>query len=100
MAGSLGAELTSKIEQPLKFQWGIGGAQPPVVVNGFDVTLLVDVCKIIVKAEAEGRLHKQQEKIARQAHIIFGASAKAGIKRLVYALAGYNPSSEQIGLPG
>src|SRR5690348_14115618 len=44
MAGSLGAELTEKIGKPLKFQWGTGGAQPAVTVNGFDVTLLVDVC--------------------------------------------------------
>lgn len=96
MAGALGAELTEKIEQPLKFQWGVGGAQPPVTVNGFDVTLLVDVCKAIVLAETDGKLHPQQGKIAKQAHIILGASAKAGIKGLVYALAGYNPTTEEV----
>jgi P63C domain len=93
MAGTLGAELAQKIEQPLKFQWGTGGAQP---VNGFDVTLLIDVCKAIVAAEAEDKLHKQQLKIAKQAHIILSASAKAGIKGLVYALAGYNPTAQEV----
>jgi hypothetical protein len=96
MAGSLGAELSKKIEQPLRFQWGSGGAQPPVTVNGFDATLLIDICKAIVSAEAEGNLHRQQDKIARQAHIILGASAKAGIKGLVYALAGYDATKEEV----
>jgi hypothetical protein len=96
MAGSVSAQLAAKIEQPLKFQWSTGGAQPPSTVNGFDVTLLVDVCKAIAAAEAEGKLHPQQEKIARQAHIILAASAKAGIKGLVYALAGYNPGTQEV----
>jgi hypothetical protein len=96
MVGTLGAQLTKKIEQPLKFQWASGGAQPAVTVNGFDVTLLVDVCKAVVTAEAEGKLHKQQEKIAKQAHIILAASAKAGIKGLVYALAGYDPTAQEV----
>jgi hypothetical protein len=96
MAGTLGAQLTKKIAQPLKFQWDSGGAQPPVTVNGFDVTLLVDVCKAIVSVEAQGKLHKQQDKIAKQAHIILGASAKAGIKGLVYALAGYDPTAQEV----
>jgi hypothetical protein len=96
MSGALGAELTKKIAQPLKFQWGHGGAQPQITVNGFDATLLVDVCKAIVNAETEGKLHPQQNKIAKQAHIILGASAKAGIKGLVYALAGYNPTTQEV----
>jgi hypothetical protein len=96
MVGAIGAELARKIEQPLKFQWGSGGAQPAVTVNGFDVTLLVDICQAIVSAETSGRLNRQQKHVARQAHIILGASAKAGIKGLVYALAGYNPSTQEV----
>ena len=59
-------------------------------------TLLVDVCKAIIAAEAEGKLNKQQKHVARQAHIILGASAKAGIKGLVYALAGYDATKEEV----
>ena len=94
MAGALSAQLVEKISQPLRFQWTGGGAQP-VVVYGFDVTLLVDVCKAVAKAESEGKLHSQQAEVARQAHIILGASAKAGIKGLVYALAGYDATREE-----
>jgi hypothetical protein len=95
MAGMVGAQILEKIKQPLKFQWSSGGAQPPVIVNGFDVTLLVDVCKVVVHAETEGKLHRQQAGVAKQAHIILAASAKAGIKGLVYALAGYDATREE-----
>lgn len=57
---------------------------------GFDVTLLIDICKAITAAEADGKLTIHQKKTAKQAHVIINASAKAGIQGLVYALAGYN----------
>lgn len=95
MAPFVGAELREKIENPLKFLGGTGGAeQPPKPVYGFDVTLLIDVCNAVTKAEAAGAL--KNEKVARQAHIILSASAKNGIKGLVYALAGYNPTTEEV----
>jgi hypothetical protein len=97
MEGSVGTELREKLANPLKFQWGSGGSEIPLTIaHGYDATLLVDVCKAIITAEAEGRLHERQTKIARQAHIILGASAKAGIKGLVYALAGYSPATEEV----
>jgi hypothetical protein len=91
MEGTVSSELREKLANPLKFQWGSGGTEiPPTTVHGFDATLLIDVCKAIITAEASGKLHRRQAAIARQAHIILGASAKAGIKGLVYALAGYD----------
>jgi hypothetical protein len=94
MAGFIGAQLSEKISQPLRFQWGSGGAQTQV--HGFDATLLIDVCKAIVAAESEGRLNRQQTHVAKQAHTILGASAKAGIQGLVYALAGYDATKEEV----
>lgn len=45
MSDFVGAELKQKLENPLKFQWGSGGAdQPPALINGNDATLLIDVC--------------------------------------------------------
>jgi hypothetical protein len=41
-------------------------------------------------------LHKSQNGLAKQAHVILNASAKAGIKRLVYALAGYDSTREEV----
>jgi hypothetical protein len=92
-----GAELREKLENPLKFQWGTGGAeQPPTTVHGFDVTLLIDLCNAIIAAEATGTLSRRYDRIARQAHIIVGASAKRGIQDLVYRLAGYNPTAQEV----
>lgn len=94
----LGADVREKIENPLKFQWVPTGAekQPPGELHGYDVTILIDVCKAIVAAEADGKLLHHQKGLARQAHIILNASAKAGIKGLVYALAGYRPEVEEV----
>jgi hypothetical protein len=92
----LGLELKEKLANPLIFRG------PPAVsglpldkVYGFDVTLLIDVCKAIVAAESDGKLLANQKGIAKQAHIILNASAKAGIRGLVYALAGYDATKEE-----
>ena len=94
MAGSLGAQMRQKLSQPIKFQWSGPGAQPPTIIHGFDVTLLIDVCKAII--QVEGNLNNQQENVAKQAHVIISASAKSGIKGLVWALAGYNPTAQEV----
>ena len=91
----LGDELTMKLDNPLIFQ-GAGVGANRATNHGYDVAILIDVCKAIIKAESEGGLLKRQESIAKQAHIIVGASAKAGIKGLVYALAGYNPTASEV----
>jgi hypothetical protein len=97
MAKFVGAEIREKIENPLKFLGGSGGAeQPPKPVYGFDVTLLIDVCNAIIEAEAGGTLRESHAQVAKQAHVILSASAKSGIKGLVYALAGYSPTTEEV----
>lgn len=94
---ALGGELLEKIANPLVFQGAppVGNMPAPGPTYGYDVTILIDVCKAIVTAEAEGRLLKSQANIAKQAHVILSASAKAGIKGLVYALAGYDATREE-----
>lgn len=97
MSGAAGAEIAEKLAKPLKFQWTIGGAQggPPTTVFGFDVSLLIDACKAVIEAEEADKLTVQQMHIANQAHVILNASAKAGIKGLVYALAGYDATRQE-----
>jgi hypothetical protein len=93
----VGRELRKKIENPVVFQGpSLGANTPPMVVHGYDVTILIDICKAIIKAESDSVLLKRQEHIAKQAHVIVSASAKAGIKQLVYALSGYDATREEI----
>jgi hypothetical protein len=96
MAPYVGQELREKLENPLIFQApSAGGNQPPPSkVNGYDVTILVDVCKAVVGAEAAGE--KVNPAVVKQAHVILSASAKAGIKGLVYALAGYDATRQEV----
>lgn len=99
IAPYLGPDLREKLSNPLIFQGPppVQGSTPYLdKIHGFDVTLLIDVCKAIVAAEADGKLLPNQKHVAKQAHIILSASAKAGIKGLVYALAGYDATREEV----
>ena len=61
----VGAELRDKMENPLKFQWGTGGAEePPATVHGFDAKLLIDLSNAIIAAEAKGELPSRYTRIA------------------------------------
>ena len=97
IAAYVGPELRGKLEKPVIFQSpSLGPKSPSAVTHGYDVTLLIDICKAVVTAESEGKLLSSQAGIAKQAHIILNASAKAGIKGLVYALAGYDQTRQEI----
>ena len=96
ISGYVGPELREKLEKPVIFQWQMGGPDMLTQVHGYDVTILIDLCKAITQAEAEKKLLPHQANIARQAHIILNASAKAGIKGLVYALTGYDATREEV----
>lgn len=97
MVEAVGAELAEKFKNPLKFQWGSGGAeQPPTEVNGYIATDLIDLCRAIVDADAAGKLKPQQKKLATNAAVIIAASAKSGIRDLVYALAGYDQTTDEV----
>lgn len=57
MAKYVSAEVRQKLENPIKLQWGTGGAGiPPVTIHGFQASLLIDVCQAIAAAAAEKEL--------------------------------------------
>lgn len=100
MDGYIGRDLREKLENPLIFQ-PVGAAATGLGVsaraNGYDATILIDLCQAILAAKADGKLtHSRYEKMIVQAQIIIGASAKNGIRQLVYALAGYNPTTDEV----
>lgn len=93
----VGPELREKLENPLVFQGpSVGHTMPPRQLNGYDVTILIDICKVVIAAESDGKLLPSQMNAAKQAHIILNASAKAGITGLVYALSGYDATREEV----
>lgn len=96
MADYIGRELREKIENPFVFQLpGAAAARPQAY--GYDATVLIDLCKAVLAAKAEGKLSgPRYARMVRQAEIIIGASAKNGIKQLVYALAGYSPTTDEV----
>ncbi len=95
---SLGDEIQKKIDKPLIFK-GLSMGQnmpPPRPVHGYDVTLLIDICNALIEAKQSGTLTKSQEALANQASVILSASAKSGIQGLVYKLAGYDATREEV----
>jgi hypothetical protein len=97
MSDFIGIELRKKLENPVKFQWDGGGiGQPTITVFGFDAALLIDVCSAIAEANAAGKFSSRYNNIINNAAIITGASAKSGIRNLIYALAGYSPSTQEV----
>jgi hypothetical protein len=99
MDGYIGRDLRDKIENPLLFQTSGAAAASPVSSRaiGYDATILIDVCRAIIEAKADGKLSGgRYDKMIEQAQIIIGASAKSGIRQLVYALAGYSPSTDEV----
>jgi hypothetical protein len=93
----VGPELREKLDKPLIFQGPtVGHSQPPQHLNGYDVTILIDICKVVVAAESDGKLLPSQANVAKQAHVILNASAKAGITGLVYALSGYDATRDEV----
>jgi hypothetical protein len=98
IADYLGPELKQKLENPLVFQPSSVVSNSKMIdkIHGFAATLLIDVCRAIIKAEGDGKLKQSQANIAKQAHIIVNASAKAGIQGLVYALSGYDATRDEV----
>ena len=94
----IGSELAERIGNPIVFQGVRADLSAPTAskVYGYDVTILIDICHAILRADADGKLTASQAKIAKQASIINSASAKLGIRGLVYALAGYRPEVEEV----
>jgi hypothetical protein len=56
IAPYLGRELMEKLDNPLIFQGPppVANSSPPMTVHGYDVTILIDVCKAIIQAETDG----------------------------------------------
>lgn len=89
------SDLRKKLDNPLKFKAPTSDSGF-VLSLGYDVSILIDLCNVILKAKTDNKLTPAQQDIAIQAQIIVNASAKLGIRNLAYALAGYQPQIQEI----
>lgn len=95
----VGRELLEKIDNPIVFQRLKAAAENDISARafGYDAAILIDICQSIVNAHQAGKLTgPRYAKMVQQAQIIMGASAKNGIRQLVYALAGYSPTTDEV----
>jgi hypothetical protein len=99
MEGYIGRDLREKLTNPIIFQRKASAAGNALsrIAHGYDATVLADLWNAIIAARKDGKLAgSRYDKMVNHAQIVLGASVKAGIKGLVYALSGYNPSTEEV----
>ena len=95
----IGRGLREKLANPIIFQPQTAAAENAIgdKAHGYDATILIDLCKAIIAARNDGKLSgSRYNKMVEQAQIVLGASAKSGIRGLVYALSGYSPAAEEV----
>ncbi|MGD0074127.1 MAG: P63C domain-containing protein [Candidatus Binataceae bacterium] len=81
----------SILDQAIRFV--ISGTQ--FTGNGFEATLLLDICDAYLRAREAGKLGPHEEIIAKQAEIITRACAKVGIIALIDEVTGYGAFKKQ-----
>ncbi len=77
-------ELVERFGKPIPFITP-GGTR----ANGFEATLLADLCEAVLKAREAGELQKQQLGIAAKCEILVRGFARVGIVALVDEATGY-----------
>lgn len=94
----IGRDLREKIENPIVFQQRTAAAGSPLATaHGYDATILIDLCNSIIAARNDGKLRgPRYDRMIEQAQVVLSASAKSGIRNLIYALAGYSPSTDEV----
>lgn len=63
--------------------------------NGFEASLLPDVCEIYLKARDAGILNAQQQHVAFQCEIVMRALSKVGLTALIDSSTGYEKERER-----
>lgn len=84
LGSELGQELLEKIENPINFK-----PMTKDLGHGYEASVLVDICKAIIRASEAGKLVATQEGLAAQARIIVQALAKVGVVALIDEATGY-----------
>jgi hypothetical protein len=81
---SVNQDLSDAIINPLRFKTPNG-----IEANGYEATILADICDAVLDARKAGNLHHQQYRIADQCEILMRGFARVGIVALVDEATGY-----------
>lgn len=87
-------DLIARVNNPVRFIPPHGGN----IADGFEATILPDICDVILEARKEGMLVAQQEHLAKTCEILVRGFAKVGIIALVDEATGYQDVRTRDGL--
>ncbi|MEO8098305.1 MAG: P63C domain-containing protein [Acidobacteriota bacterium] len=82
-------ELSHVIMEPIRFKY------QGMSAYGYEATILPDLCEAVLQARDAGKLHYQQEHIAKQCEILVRAFARVGIVALVHEVTGYQETRDR-----
>src|SRR5205085_9661100 len=86
-------DLASCTGSPIRFRTTKG-----ILANGYEATLLADICEAVLAARDAKVLLKQQEHIAIQCDILIRGFARVGIIALIDEVTGYQADRDREGL--
>lgn len=86
----LSKETIDKINNPFTFKLSSGKCY-----QGYDATLLIDICGAILNAKDSNTLTEEQLTIAKQCEMIIRSVAKVGIIALIDEVTGYQEEREK-----
>lgn len=86
----LSDEIIEKINNPFSFKLSTGKTK-----NGYDATLLIDICSAVLNAKDAIKLTSEQLVIAKQCESIIRSVAKVGIVALIDEATGYQEEREK-----
>jgi hypothetical protein len=78
-------DLIARVNNPIRFIPPHGGNP----ADGYEATILPDICEVIVQADQDGQLMAQQRHVAKQCRILLHGFANVGIIALVDEATGY-----------
>lgn len=94
LKGKLTFDILDKIENRKEFiRPGAGGKLSKTY--GYDATLLIDICSLLIACREEGSLTPKQEEYARRSQVIITSVAKVGIIGLIDEATGYQHQREK-----
>lgn len=82
--------LLSRIYEPIKFRTPHGS-----LANGYEATILADLCDAVLEARKAGALIQKQTHIAERAEVLVRGFARVGIIALVDEATGYQEKRER-----